>query len=251
MNISKRSLIDRKDCFFLEGVKKISELLETGRIEKIILSGSFKDCPENGTFLSRIEKKRIPSEVLKDREFLKISSVVTPQGVIGVFRKGCSGIIDFMEKAGPAVIALDAVQDPGNVGAVMRSALASGFRDIIGGQGCASFYLDKTLSAFTGSPFSLNLLDSADIGNALDILSAAGYMIVTADAREGETYYEFRYPDKFVLVFGNEGKGISQAVRKKSDYGVRIPLSQKTDSLNIAVSAGIIMFDFIRRYNLS
>lgn len=136
-------------------------------------------------------------------------------------------------------IALDAVQDPGNMGALMRSAAAFGFTTVILGEGCVDIYNDKVIRSSQGAIFKLNFI-YAKLPSFLSELKE--YSVYGTDVSFGICLADIAYTDKIVVVLGNEGNGISSEVRKALRQNIYIPM-QNTESLNVSVAGGIIMYE--------
>lgn len=136
----------------------------------------------------------------------------------------------------PCVL-LDGVSDPSNVGAVIRTAVAAGYRDVYCID-CADPYSPKSVRASMSGIFFANVMQ----GDVQAVLSALESIPVIAADMNGENVFRFQPPERFALAVGNEGNGLSECVRARAAHTVRIPMSDHTESLNAAVSAGILMY---------
>ncbi|MBR1559957.1 MAG: RNA methyltransferase, partial [Clostridia bacterium] len=140
------------------------------------------------------------------------------------------------------MVALDGVQDPGNLGTIWRTADAAGFGGLLLGGGCADPLSPKVQRSAMGSGFRVPFMFADDLAAALRDLVGRGWTVVASDLR-GEDFY--RRPDpgeRFVLVIGNEARGISDAVRDTATMRVKLPMRGGAESLNAAVAAGILMY---------
>lgn len=136
------------------------------------------------------------------------------------------------------MLILDAVQDPGNMGALMRSACAFGFKTIILGNGCVDIYNDKVIRASQGAIFKLNFINA----NLLEFIpTLKEYIIYGTNVVNGVDLEEVNNDEKMAIVLGNEGNGISKEIFDIIDKNIYIPM-QSTESLNVAVAGGIIMY---------
>lgn len=143
---------------------------------------------------------------------------------------------------GHIVLYLDKVQDPGNVGTIFRTALAFGINDIIVSSDTAYKYSFKVVQSSQGAIFKLNIVDGDE--TTLDDLKAKGYKLVSTALREDTidiSKFNFMDSQNYVIILGNEGKGIRDEIIRKSDYLVKIPI-QEIDSLNVSIAGAIIMF---------
>ncbi|MBQ4088672.1 MAG: RNA methyltransferase [Clostridia bacterium] len=167
----------------------------------------------------------------------------TPQGVCAVF--GMPEPLP-IEKLPDRIVALDGVQDPGNVGTIWRTADAAGFEAMLLGAGSADPMSPKVQRSAMGSGFRIPISKTSDMPAALAKLAAAGYSIICSDLH-GEDFYARPDPGKkFVLVIGNEARGISDATRAQATMLVRLPMRGGAESLNAAVAAGIMMYELMR-----
>ncbi|MDE7158298.1 MAG: RNA methyltransferase, partial [Clostridiales bacterium] len=140
-------------------------------------------------------------------------------------------------------ILLDGVADPSNVGAIVRTAAAAGYTEIYCID-CADAYSPKSVRASMSGVFFAKIMH----GSREEVLAAlSGVPLVAADM-DGENAFTFESPKKFALCIGNEGNGLSQQVAEKAQYTVKIPMGEHTESLNAAVSAGILMYLLKRNY---
>lgn len=207
--------------FIVESVKAVDESLSSGMsVSEIICTAEYAD-------------KYRDALVVTDELFERISTEKSPQGVLAVVK------IPFRPLRAPQgkCLLLDRVRDPGNLGAVIRTANATGYEDIYL-VGCADAYSPKAIRASMGGVFYVNVYEGGyeEVFRALE-----GTPLICADM-SGEDVFKFRAPERFCLCIGNEGSGVSDTVSAKSDYTVKIPMRDTCESLNAAVSAAIAMY---------
>lgn len=207
--------------FIVESVKAVDESLSSGMsVSEIICTAEYAD-------------KYRDALVVTDELFERISTEKSPQGVLAVVK------IPFRPLRAPQgkCLLLDRVRDPGNLGAVIRTANAAGYEDIYL-VGCADAYSPKAIRASMGGVFYVNVYEGGyeEVFRALE-----GTPLICADM-SGEDVFKFRAPERFCLCIGNEGSGVSDTVSAKSDYTVKIPMRDTCESLNAAVSAAIAMY---------
>ena len=144
------------------------------------------------------------------------------------------------------LVALDGVQDPGNVGTICRTADAAGFDGLLLGRGCADPYSPKVQRAAMGSGFRVPMWERAPLADSLRALRAAGFTVV-ASSLTGEPFYSAPLPrEKVALVIGSEAHGVSPEVMALADCRLRLPMRGRAESLNAAVAAGIMMYELTR-----
>lgn len=226
-----RSLADKKfrdelQLYLLEGTKIVKEAIKAGLSIKAVV-GTEKA-------LSLVDTSSIRTEVVSDEVFKSISSEVTPQGVIAIVRKPN---LNLAIPKGNCLL-LDGVSDPANMGAIVRTAAASGYNDVYLTLDCADAYSPKAVRSSMSGIFRINVY-RADIDEILSVLKMP---LVIADML-GENVFSKKITEKFCLVIGNEGRGVSQKLKSVAAQTVSIPMQNGVESLNAAVSAGILMYN--------
>ena len=215
--------------YVAEGEKMVAECLAAGG-EISLLALSESKAQKAGNAYSGLP---MPVIILSDDVFEKVSGEQTPQGVLAVVRMPRPAL----KAPGKSCLLLDGVSDPGNLGAIIRTANAAGYEEIYL-LGCADPYSPKAVRASMSGVFHTALYE----GNAADILAALeGVPLVTADL-DGENVFVFTPPEKFCLVIGNEGHGIRAEVKSRRAYTVTVPMRRTQESLNAAFSAGLVMY---------
>lgn len=177
---------------------------------------------------------------LKDSLFRELSGVATPTGIAAVIA------IPEAEQHLPqdTCVMLDAVQDAGNVGSILRSAAAAGVRDVLLGPGCAGAWTPRVLRAAQGAHFSLNICEQVDLPALLGQLPMPGIATVLDDATP---LYQLDLKRPVAWLFGNEGAGLSPAVQAAATLRTTIPLAAATESLNVAAAAAVCLFEGLRQ----
>jgi TrmH family RNA methyltransferase len=178
--------------------------------------------------------------MLRDSLFRELSGVATPAGIAAVIAiPTATGAVP----AGDCVF-LDAIQDAGNVGSILRSAAAADIREVYLGVGCASAWSPRVLRAGQGAHFDLQIHERCDLAA---LLGAYRGMSVAAVAAAGQTLFQVELGSPVAWVFGNEGNGISGAVLAATRHRVSIPMAQGSESLNVAAAAAICLFEGVRQ----
>ncbi|MFA7281694.1 MAG: RNA methyltransferase [Sterolibacterium sp.] len=181
--------------------------------------------------------------LLSDSLFKALSDLVAPTGVAAVIRTP-QATTD--ESRGSCVL-LDAVQDAGNVGSILRSAAAVGIKDIYLGPGCAGVWTRRVLRAAQGAHFDLQLHEQADLENLVARFTGS---TVAATANAAESLYGQDLSGRVAWLFGSEGSGISSVLEAAVARRVNIPLAAGSNSLNVAAAAAICLFEELRQKNL-
>ena len=238
-----RALRDRKGReaagrFLVEGEVMLREALKCGlAIHDVLAEEGF--APLAGVLEDAGARAFIVPRGLLEA----VTDTRTPQGICASF--------DLPEplpliEATDRVVALDGVQDPGNVGTIWRTADAAGFQGLLLGVGCADPLSPKVQRSAMGSGFRLPFMQTGDLPAALAVLRERGWTVIASDLH-GRDFY--RHPDpgaKFVLVIGSEAHGISDATRAAADMLLKLPMRGGAESLNAAVAAGIMMYELTK-----
>lgn len=181
----------------------------------------------------------------------KCTDTKTPQPVFAVVRKNLTELADLLERRNSLVIVLDGVQDPGNVGTIIRSADAAGADGVIVGRGSADVYNPKTIRSTMGSLFHLPVVE----GVLLDLLPEAkqhGARIISTSLQAQTTCYNYDLNGSSWLLVGNEAQGVSAEAQQLVDDSVIIPMQGQAESLNVAMASTIMLFEAMRQrhYNV-
>lgn len=215
---------DRLGVYVVEGIKPVKEAIELGlNIRDVVVTD--KVCP--------LIPNHDRTVVVSDAVFEYLSEEVTPQGAMAIVIKSPNVI---KSPTGNCLL-LDGVSDPSNVGAIIRTAAAAGYKDVYMTCECADPYSQKAVRSSMSCIFRVNVMR----GELDALLENITLPLVVADM-DGQNAFNFNTDGDICLVIGNEGRGVSERVREKAKYTVSIPMENGVESLNAAVSAGILMY---------
>ena len=222
--------------FLVEGIKLTQEAAGSSmELTGIIKAESFL-LPEAGWQAGR-EIIELP-----DRVFDSVCDTRTPQGIAAVVRIPSITRLRFPDSG--TVLLLEDVQDPGNVGTMIRTADAAGVKLVLLSAGCADVYSPKVVRSTMGSLFHLPVVTNLDAMEAIRSLKEEQFFILSGDlSGEGKLP---RLPSRVAILIGNEGKGLSREAILLSDFRYRLPIVGKAESLNASVACGIILYDILR-----
>lgn len=226
----------------------------SGMPEKLVVSESGYASAEISVFLEKVKAQESGRLVLlSDALFSKLSPVVAPTGIIALVRIPASGASPHASQrvargeqasSGFSVL-LEAIQDPGNLGSIIRSAAAAGAQHIYLSAECADAWSPRTLRAAMGGHFLVQIHEQADLLRVIPALQ--GRVIATLPA-SGKSLYQSRLTGHIAFVFGNEGKGLSADLLRVVDETVAIPMAgESMESLNVAAAAAICFFERVRQ----
>ncbi len=220
----------RKSAYLIEGWHLFEEAVQAGvTIEKIFALESYRD-----------QLAAFPQTVWVSEDILlDLADSQTPQGIVAVVQKEEVGQVDFSQGK---FLFLEDVQDPGNVGTIIRTADAAGFTGVIVSNKSADIYSLKTLRSMQGSHFHLPIYRMSSQALLKETKEAAVPVLATTLSKDSVDYRELPPIENFVLVMGNEGQGISPLMAESADQLVHISMKGQAESLNVAVAAGILIF---------
>ncbi len=225
----------RKDKFLIEGIKMLREAInENANIELIIIR-------ENTKIDFDISSYKIME--VNEAVFNSLTDVVSPQGVIAIIRKKNNIEVD---KNAEYILALDGVQDPGNLGTIIRTADSANLNQIIVSKDTVDAFSPKVVRSTMGAIYRVNIIEVESLVETLKNLKDSGFKTVTTSLDTSKSIYDLKY-NKKVVIIGNEANGVSKEVQKISDYKVKIPMLGKTESLNASVATGIMIYEYVRQ----
>lgn len=226
--------------YIIEGFRLVQEAFKAGcDVECIILNDDVsKKVDEylNG-YIDKVKTYSM-TEIL----FSQLTSTENPQGVIAIVK-----MKDNREKLeGDFYLLCDKVQDPGNLGTIIRTAHAAGVTGIILTKGTVDIFNDKVIRSTMGSIFYTPIILDNDL-SYLKRLKDDGFSLVSTSLEESKDFFEVDLSNKIILTVGNEGNGVSEEIFNLSDKKVKIPMPGGAESLNVAVATSIILFEKVRQ----
>lgn len=224
----------------LEGVHLLQAYHAAGGIpECLVMSESSLESREIGKLLSQYTG--IPVAALSDSLFAEVSQLETPAGILAVIPlpklAEASQAADFIMLA-------EGVQDPGNLGSILRSAEAAGVKQAYLSRDCADAWSPKVLRAAMGAHFGLALIEGANLIKTAESFKGS---VVAAALRSPKTLYQVKLTGPVAFIIGNEGAGISPALLRSADEVVAIPMPGRAESLNAAAAAAVCFFERVRQ----
>ena len=230
--------------YVVEGLKLIKEAInENAKISKIIICES-EDNTEMIENHLRYEIARFDCVLVPHNIFKTLSDVETPQGIMAIIEKShASKKIDFNTYI---IVALDDVQDPGNLGTILRTIDSIGLKQVLVSKNTVDCYNSKVIRSTMGAIFRVNVIECDDLCNTLTLTKNNGFKIMVTSLKAKKSIYDVKYQKK-VIVVGNEANGVSESVIKLADEKLIIPMRGKTESLNVAVATGVILYEYVRQ----
>ncbi len=225
--------------FIIEGIKFCQEAINAkAKINTFLFHPQTFSSTVLDDFLKICSERKIPYYEISDNMLNILSDTVHSQGIISIIEKREHNInfhdLNF-------ILAIDAAQDPGNVGTIIRTAAWFNIDAILLGTGSVDLYNSKVLRSTMGSIFHFPILENITLLNHLNKLHHQGFSIYCADVHGANDYHKIRYSKKKILVVGNENKGISAEIASISESSIKIPQLGKIESLNLAIATGILL----------
>ena len=183
---------------------------------------------------------------LDGRLFEQLSQTETSQGIMAIVEKPKLSWEGFKNIDGGNFIVLDRLQDPGNIGTIIRTADAAGYKLAIVMKGTADVFSPKVVRAATGSLFRMPVVFMDSVSELMEFTRAAGKKLVATCFDTDRYYYDENLRENIALIIGNEGNGISRELIDGSDLKIKIPMHGSIESLNASVAAGILMYEAVR-----
>ncbi|OFZ67979.1 MAG: rRNA methyltransferase [Betaproteobacteria bacterium RBG_16_56_24] len=224
----------------LDGAHLLAAYLDAGMLpQHILLNESASRDDEITALLKRAND--VPVTQLDDKLFAELSELKTPAGILA--------LIEIAQPAVPVVAAcfallLEGIQDPGNLGSMLRSAAAAGCDAVFLSQGCADAWSPKVLRAAMGGHFALNIHEQQDLPS---VVRAFAGMLLATSLRATHSLYDCDLRGKVAFLIGNEGAGLSPGLLKLATQQITIPMPGKAESLNAAAAAAICLFEAVRQ----
>lgn len=242
--LTQKKYRDRTGLYLIEGSNLIEEAVKNhGEIETIILDEVF---PRESLFdkYPHLEAKAF---LLKDKLFQRLSQTEHSQGIMAIVKKRDFSK-DEAKNLSPSAnfVILDRLQDPGNIGTILRTADAAGYALVIAMKGTGDVFSPKVVRSATGSLFRVPVLLLEDGAELRELIRAAGKRLVATAADGERCYYEENLKENIALIIGNEGQGISPELMEAAECKVRLPMKGNIESLNASVAAGILMYEAVR-----
>lgn len=249
VNLQKKAKLRKEEKqFVVEGIKMVSEA-PTDRLVKVYISETFK--ADNEEFLERMNYDSIGKDVLEivtDNVFMRMADTQTPQGIMAVVRMtdtDLEGILS--DKRNPLLLIIENLQDPGNLGTIVRMAEGAGVTGIIMSSNTVDIYNPKTIRSTMGSLYRVPVIYVDDICEAADVCKSKDVTVYAAHLKGIDNYNKKDYTKPTAFMIGNEGNGLTDKLADKADEYVRIPMQGEVESLNAAVACTILTYEAVRQ----
>jgi len=242
-DLKRRKARERRLLFVAEGVRAVEELLRSGlAVRGALATATLSGTSRGAALRAALASRQIACTEVRDQDFRSAADTEHPQGILAIAEVPAHGFAALATTLPPTVrlLVLDAVQDPGNAGTLVRTGTALGATAVIALPGTADIWNAKAVRAAAGAHFRIPAFSST----APELLAFLGAQKIAlwGAAADGTPVDALRAPERLALAVGNEGAGLSAAVRDAATQMVALPMAGGVDSLNVAVAAGIALY---------
>ena len=230
--------------FVVEGRKMVEEVPES-LCRKVFVSESYLESQKNRNFFDKFQVETVPDVV-----FRHMSDTKTPQGILCLVRQKQYSITEIVKEKGgelPLLLVLDQIQDPGNLGTIVRTAEGAGVTGIVMSQDCVDMYNPKVVRSTMGAAYRVPFCYVDDLAEEVKQMKEAGICTYAAHLEGKNSYDEEDYRKASAFLIGNEGNGLRDEVADQAQVYIRIPMKGQVESLNAAVATAILTFEAARQ----
>lgn len=229
--------------FIVEGIKMIQEAIDEKAIIKDVIVCD--DCKNQEYFSKEFlyEIAKYNCIYVTEKVFLQITDVTNPQGILAVIDK--KKIDSDINYDSDLFLILDNIQDPGNMGTILRTADSINLKQIIVAKGTADVYNPKVVRSTMGAIFRVKVIEIEDLTKVVKEMKKRKIKVYATDLATNSSIYDVDYK-KSAIIIGNEANGVSKQLLDLADQKIKIPMIGKTESLNAAVATGIILYEAVR-----
>lgn len=235
---------DQSNEYVIEGIKLVEEAInENAKIKQIVIC---EECTKTQEISKKLmyEIASFDCIYVTENVFNSITEVKNPQGILAVIeRKNSENEINYNEDI---IVALDGIQDPGNLGTILRTVDSIGLKQILVSKKTADVYNPKVVRSTMGAIFRVKVIECDNLEKTLKEIKKYKYEIVVTSLQTNESIYDIKY-NKKIIVIGNEANGVSKEIQEMADKKVKIPMLGKTESLNASVATGIVLYEYVRQ----
>ena len=235
---------DESNEYIVEGVKLIEEAVkENAQIKKIIVCEDTTKTYEIPTNVM-LEIAKYECIYVTEKIFTSITQVTNPQGIMAIIEKNTTNQeIDYTQDI---IVALDDVQDPGNLGTILRTVDSIGLNQIIVSKGTADAFNPKVVRSTMGAIFRVKIIETENLQETIKSMKKHHFKLMVTSLQTDNSIYDIDF-NKKIIVIGNESNGVSSEIQEMADERAKIPMLGRTESLNASVAAGIVMYEYVRQ----
>lgn len=242
--LKEKKYRDEAGMYVIEGIKMLEEAInENASIEKIVIC---EDCSDSGIIPQKLMYTIAKYDCIyvSKKVFEMLTDVVAPQGILAVIRKPAKD--EKIDYNTDLILALDGIQDPGNLGTILRTADSVNLKQIIVTKNTADCFNPKVVRSTMGAILRIKVIETDSLVRTLKEAKKNKFKVVATSLDTENSIYDIDY-NKKVIVIGNEANGVTREVQEMADNKVKIPMLGKTESLNASVATGIMLYEYVRQ----
>ena len=235
---------DESNEYVVEGVKLVEEAVkENAKIKQIIVCEDTTRTYEIPTHIM-LEIARYECISVSNKIFNIITQVTNPQGIMAIIEKNAQDAqIDYSQDI---IVVLDDVQDPGNLGTILRTVDSIGLNKIIVSKGTADAFNSKVVRSTMGAIFRIKIIEVENLAQEIKEMRKHHFKLMVTSLQTKNSIYDIDF-NKKIIVIGNEANGVSKEIQDMADEKAKIPMLGRTESLNASVAAGVVMYEYVRQ----
>ena len=235
---------DESNEYLVEGVKLVEEAVkENAKIKQIIVCEDTTRTYEIPTHIM-LEIAKYECISVSDKIFNIITQVTNPQGIMAIIEKNAQDAqIDYSQDI---IVVLNDVQDPGNLGTILRTVDSIGLNQIIVSKGTADAFNSKVVRSTMGAIFRIKIIEVENLAQAIKEMRKHHFKLMVTSLQTKNSIYDIDF-NKKIIVIGNEANGVSKEIQDMADEKAKIPMLGRTESLNASVAAGVVMYEYVRQ----
>lgn len=242
--LKQKKYRQQQGLFLAEGLRTVEEAVASKTVVSIFYTAIEDD--RTRSVLEEAAAQQLKLYCVSDAVMKKIADTDTPQGIIAVCKMQ-NVTLDKLLSKGEMLLVLDRVGDPGNLGTMLRTADAAGIGGVVLLKGCVDIYAPKTVRSSMGSLFHVPVVSGIGEDNFIAEAKDAGYELLVTSLEGADNLYKADLCGRIAFVMGNEAGGVSANLLERADKRVFIPMAGRAESLNVAMAAGVVMFEALRR----
>lgn len=239
--VGKAKARREQSLFVVEGEKMFQEMPRE-LLRQVYVSESYYNRKKDW-----LKQESFSFEIVEDSIFRAVSDTVTPQGILCVAACMQYSMEDFLEASKPCFLMLEDIQDPGNLGTIIRTSEGTGVTAVIMSKGCVDIYNPKVIRSTMGSIYRVPFLYVDDLAGMVEQMKQYAVPVYAAHLQESMEYDQMNYTEACAFLIGNEGNGLSEEICKKASGTIRIPMQGQLESLNASVAASVLLYEAYRQ----
>lgn len=244
----RRKCRDEEGLFLAEGIRFVEEVLSSGwQVEFLVYSGKAAGGSRGGALLQAAAAAGIPAYEVDEKLLAELADTATPQGVLAAVRQKEHRLEEVINgRNNPLLLVVDGVQDPGNLGTIIRTADAAGAGGVLLLRGTVDLYNPKTLRSTMGSLFHVPVVRNLEAAEFLEAVARAGIRLYAGQPRATKNLFQADLREPCAFTLGSEGRGPRAEIAARAE-GLQIPMPGRAESLNVAVAAAVMLYEALRQ----